>query len=449
MAQRRADESRERSPICELGDQRATGQARSSLRSARAPTKADRGASLGRAERHVACFAHAVADRLHPDALDPASQGPPSGEDALANAHPTLPNAAPYVPRTKRAALVAVVLLSFALAAWVAAPLWVAVLLGVVMAISTQRLFGRLAVTLGARRASWAAGMVTLGTGLFVAVTGALVLFALTNELMKLVAHLDEHGSSASLAGLIGDRGARAIDDLGVDTDRVYAWIRKELEAAASYVATLAALVVRTASYGVLGLVVALMTMYYVLLEGPRLARRIERIAPLEPRHTRALLFEAREVGRTAFIGTLATALVQGVLAGIGYAVLGVPQPVTWAVLTALASFLPVIGTAIVWVPVAGYLVMDGHPVRALLLAIYGVLIITSLADYVIRPRIVGSRGHGHPLLTLIALLGGIEVFGLAGLIVAPIFMSVFVAAFRLYEREVRTGGMPGSSQLT
>src|SRR5687767_11238368 len=85
-----------------------------------------------------------------------------------------------------------------------------------------------------------------------------------------------------------------------------------------------------------------------------RRSRRIDRIAQREPRHTRALLREAREVGRTAFIGTIATAVVQGVLAGFGYAALGVPHPVTWAVITALASFLPVIGTAIVWVPVAG-----------------------------------------------------------------------------------------------
>jgi predicted PurR-regulated permease PerM len=86
---------------------------------------------------------------------------------------------------------------------------------------------------------------------------------------------------------------------------------------------------------------------------------------------------------------------------------------------------------------------MEGHPVRAVLLVVWGVLIVTSLADYVIRPRIVGSRGHGHPLLTLIALLGGIEVFGLAGLIVGPINMSIFVAAFRLYEREVKAGIVP------
>lgn len=389
-----------------------------------------------------------MGERLPPELGDVTSHGPSSTDrlDHLRAGNPSLPSAAPYVQKTKRWALVAVVVVSFVLAAWVAAPLWVAVLLGVVMATSTQRIFVRVVRALGERRATWAAALVTLTTGLFVAVAGVLVLFTLTNELMKLVAHLDQHGRTGSLAGLVGERGAHAIAELGVDTDRLYGWARKELEAAASYAATLAALVVRTTSYGLLGLVVSLTTMYYVLLEGPKVARRIERIAPLEPRHTRALLQEAREVGRTAFIGTIATAIVQGVLAGVGYAVLGVPHPVTWAVVTALASFVPVIGTAIVWVPVSGYVLMDGHPVRALLLVAYGIVIITSLADYVIRPRIVGSHGHGHPLLTLIALLGGIEVFGLAGLIVAPIIMSIFVAAFRLYEREVRSGTMPGSA---
>jgi predicted PurR-regulated permease PerM len=384
-----------------------------------------------------------VASRIPP--VEDAEHPAPS-EDAprFGGGEPTLPNAAAYVPRTRKWALVGVVLLSFALAAWVAAPLWVAVLIGVVMAISAQRPYFALVRKLGEKRAAWAAGFVTFASGILAAAFCTLVLFTLANELMKIVQHLDQrHQGSGSLAALVGERGARAIAEIGVDTERVYGWAHKQLEAAATYAATLAAAVVRTTSYAVLGLVVSLMTMYYVLLEGTRLARRIERIAPLEPRHTRALIHEAREVGRTAFLGTIATAIVQGILAGIGFAALGVPQPVTWAVATALASFLPVIGTAIVWVPVSGYLLMEGHPVRAVLLVVWGVLIVTSLADYVIRPRIVGSRGHGHPLLTLIALLGGIEVFGLAGLIVGPIIMSIFVAAFRLYEREVKAGIVP------
>jgi predicted PurR-regulated permease PerM len=359
---------------------------------------------------------------------------------------PTVPELAPpAVSRTRTWALVAVLLLSFAGAAVIASPLWIAIVFGCVMAISTHHPYTLLCKKLHGR-SSLAAAIVTLGCGLLLAVAGSFVLIALTSELLKLVSHLEQYGSGGSLADLIGARGASAVERLGIDTARVTAWVQSELEAAASFAATTAALVVRTTSQAILGLVVALLTTYYVLREGPSIARRIEGVAPLEPRHTRALIQEAREVARTAFIGTIATAIVQGGLAGIGYAVLGVPQPVTWAVVTALASFLPVIGTLIVWIPIAGYLFVEGHPVRAIILVVWGILVVTSLADYVIRPRLIGGYGHGHPLLTLIALLGGLEIFGLAGFIIAPIVMSVFVAALRIYEREVR-GSPPRPSE--
>lgn len=354
------------------------------------------------------------------------------------------PEPVPVVAKRGRWALIGVVVLSFIGAAVVASPLWIAITLGGVTAISVQRPYRLLYRKLGGR-ASWAAGIVTLTSGLLLAFAGSSILIALANELMKLVAHLNAHGASGSLAALIGERPTQAIERIGIDTTKLYAWAQSELEAAASFAASTAAVVVRMTSQALLGLVVALLTMYYVLIEGPGIAQRIERIAPLEPLHTRALLAEAREVARTAFIGTIATAMVQGLLGGIGYAVLGVPQPLLWAVATALASFIPVIGTLLVWVPISAYLLVEGHPIRAIVMLAWGILVITSLADYVIRPRIVHGRGHGHPLLTLIALLGGIEIFGLAGLVIAPIIMSVFVAAFRLYEREVRTEQSPAA----
>ena len=361
---------------------------------------------------------------------------------------PSLPAPAPYVAKTKKWALVAVVLLSFAGALLVAAPLGIAIVLGVVMALSAQGPYRMLKRRIGEERKALAAALVTVVCGLLFAVASFVVALALANELLKVVAHLQQ-ANTDSLDDLIGAKATDAIQRLGVDTTRLYAWARGSLDAAATYLASAAAIVLRTASSAVLGLIVALMTMFYVLHQGQALALRIERVAPLEPRHTRELITEAREVGRTAFLGTIATAIVQGCLAGLGYVVLGVDEPVTWAVVTALASFVPVVGTFVVWAPIAAALLVDGHPVKAIILSIYGLLVITSLADYVIRPRIVGGRGHGHPLLTLIALLGGIEVFGLGGLIIAPILMSIFVAAFRLYERELGTGAVPGTKAAT
>lgn len=334
--------------------------------------------------------------------------------------------------------------LSFVAAGFVAAPLWIPIVLGCVMAISVQHPYRALAEKLG-DRSSWAALLITLAAGLVLAVIGTFVLIALAGELMKIVGRLDMK-EGGSLEGIIGAPTTHAIARAGFDTTKVYAWAQGQLREAASVAAGAAAVVLRTTSEAVLGLVVSLMTMYYMLREGAGFARRIEAIAPLEPRHTRALFTEAREVGRTAFIGTIFTAIIQGGIAGIGYAALGVPQPMTWAVVTALASFLPMIGTLTIWVPISAWLFINDHPAKALILAIWGALMVTSLADYVIRPRIVGGRGHGHPLLTLIALLGGIEVFGLAGLVIAPIVMSVSVAAFRLYEREIKNGGVPGTT---
>jgi predicted PurR-regulated permease PerM len=336
------------------------------------------------------------------------------------------------------------VAISLGLAATVAAPLWIPIVLGSLMAVSAHRPYRLLTRKLG-DRSRLAAALVTVISGVLLAVAGTVVLMALANELMKIVGHLDAR-NAGSLEGIIGTRATEVIARAGFDTSKVYDWLQSEVQEAASFLASAAAVVLRTTSEAILGFVVALITMFYMLREGAGLARRIEAIAPLEPRHTRELLTEARDVGRTAFLGTLATAVVQGAFAGVAYAVLGVPQPVTWAVVTAIASFLPLVGTLTVWVPVAGWLLFDGHPAKAVILCIWGALVVTFSVDYVIRPRFVGGRGHGHPLLTLIALLGGIEIFGLAGLVIAPIVMSVSVAAFRLYEREIRIGGVPGTT---
>jgi predicted PurR-regulated permease PerM len=162
----------------------------------------------------------------------------------------------------------------------------------------------------------------------------------------------------------------------------------------------------------------------------------LERILPLDPRHTRALILEFRDVGRNVVLGTLAASLAQGILAGASFAVFHVPHAVTWTVVTMIGSFVPVVGTSIGWAPPAVYLILHGHPVVGTILLLWGFLVVMTGTDYLIRPRLVG-RKVGHPLLVLVALLGGIEVLGLPGLIVAPVLMSLFVAVLRIYEREV------------
>src|SRR6185295_4942719 len=135
--------------------------------------------------------------------------------------------------------------------------------------------------------------------------------------------------------------GIRLASQFGLDEVELSHRIEAELGRATSYVGQAAALLVETTKTAVLGLVIGCVTMYYVLVEWPSIPVRLERVLPLDPRHTRALVLEFRDVGRSAIIGTMVTALFQGVLATIGYALCGLPHAFMWGLLTAVASFLP------------------------------------------------------------------------------------------------------------
>jgi predicted PurR-regulated permease PerM len=344
----------------------------------------------------------------------------------------------PVNPQTKRwhhIALTILVVCSFLTVAWIASPLWVGIALGTMMAFTAQPLFRRISTSIHSRRGS--AALITSVTGLASASVLTTTIYVITNELFDVAASFQNKIQRGSLAELIGERNARLLEHLGFRRTELMEKIKHELGVAVEYATRAIGVILETTTGATLGLIIALMTMYYVLLEWAHIAVRLERLLPLDPRHTRALILEFRDVGRSSFVGTIATALVQGLLAGIGFGIVGVPNTITFALLTALASFIPLVGTAMVWGPVAIYLAATDRLLAGVFILVWGLIVVMALADYVIRPRLVGSKGGGHPLLMLIALLGGIEVFGLAGLFVGPILMSLFLATLRIYEREI------------
>jgi predicted PurR-regulated permease PerM len=315
-----------------------------------------------------------------------------------------------------------------------AAPLLVGLALGTVVGFTAQPLHARLTAKLRQRR-KLAAAITTLLGGLALLGSGAAAVWVVAREIVHTV-HLVQRQLGGSPPLLNSPRMVRALAKLGLEREAVLARLREDLGHAADVAAHAAGLVVQASAGALLTLVVSLWTMYYVLVDWPRIARHLERVLPLSPVHTRALVDEFRDVGRRAFLGTVAGAFIQGTVAGVGFAVFGVPQPATWATLLGVLSFIPVVGTILGWLPPALWLLTTGHPVRALLLVVWSLVLVMAANDYVIRPRLVGGGGDAHPLLMLVALLGGISVFGVAGVIVGPIIMSLFVASAHIYERE-------------
>jgi predicted PurR-regulated permease PerM len=189
------------------------------------------------------------------------------------------------------------------------------------------------------------------------------------------------------------------------------------------------------------------MTSFFVLRHWTSNLALAERILPLHPAHTRVVLAEFQKVGGEVFIGTLLTGIAQGVLAGIGYAIVGVPEAALLGAVTAICSLVPAIGTMLVWVPVGVVLLILGQLGAGIFVLVWGVLVVGVLCDYVIRPKLVGGKGHVPTLLTFISLFGGIEVFGLMGLIVGPVIASVALALLRTYDQALRARASRGDAQ--
>jgi predicted PurR-regulated permease PerM len=306
------------------------------------------------------------------------------------------------------------------------------------MAFTMQPLHSRLEARLGGRR-SLAALITTLGTTLVASLLVAGVVYGATNELADAIVALQQRFDGAPLSEVIGERGHRLIERFGLSESELLQRIQSELGRAVGYLTAAAGLLLATTTSALISLLIGSITMFYALVEWATISTRLEKVLPLDPRHTRALVLEFRNVGRSALLGLVATAAVQAVLAAIGYAIFGVPRALSFGVLTGVASFVPVLATATVWVPVAIYLLLQGSTVSGILLVVWCVVLITGFGEYVLRPRLMGGsgKGKGQPLLMLVGVLGGIQLFGLPGIVVGPVMMSLFVAIFRIYEREV------------
>lgn len=318
-------------------------------------------------------------------------------------------------------------------AAYVAHPVWMGLMLGTTMGFTSEPVYRWLAPRLRYKRAL-AALLTTIFGGLVTLVAIGVVGYIAINEIVEMISEMQAPTPNE----ILGPWGERMLERLRISPEALVARINVALLSLSERAAGGVAEALTSMTSLMLTAVIAFFTMYYVLLEWAAIVRRLEHILPLDPRHTRALVTEFRAVGRSAFVGTMGTALAQGILAGIGYTIAGVSQPLLWGTVTMLASFVPVIGTAVVWLPITIATAVSGHTGAGVFLGIWGLLVVTAVSDYIIRPRLVGSKGQVHPLPLLVSLLGGVEMFGLMGVIVGPILMALCLSVLRIYEQERR-----------
>jgi predicted PurR-regulated permease PerM len=177
---------------------------------------------------------------------------------------------------------------------------------------------------------------------------------------------------------------------------------------------------------------VLLYTMYFFLMDGYLLVNKILYYLPLEDADEQRLLVRFTSVARATLKGTAVIGVLQGGLAGIAFAVAGIPSPAFWGLIMILLSILPGIGTAFVWVPAAIILAASGHVAKAVGLALFCGAVVGSL-DNLLRPRLVGKDTQMHELLIFFGTLGGILMFGVVGFIIGPIIAALFITVWDIY----------------
>jgi predicted PurR-regulated permease PerM len=228
---------------------------------------------------------------------------------------------------------------------------------------------------------------------------------------------------------VVGPALAWVQETTGVTFAQIQAWA---VEAAQAILKALAGLG-RAAFLGALGTVIGFALMMFILFFAIRdsegMFRALRALVPLEEREKSRLFDHLASVTRALVYGTGVTAIVQGTLIALGFAVVGLPSPLVFGVLAALAALVPLAGTPVVWVPAVIVLGMQGRWTAALVLLLWGGFVTT--IDNFLRPWLVSGRAEIGALTVFIGVLGGVAAFGPIGLILGPLVLALALALIR------------------
>lgn len=199
---------------------------------------------------------------------------------------------------------------------------------------------------------------------------------------------------------------------------------------------SVAALTRSTAAF-LLDLFIMLYAMFFFLLKGKEILARILYYLPLAPEDEDRMIEKFVSVTRATIKGSLVIGVIQGGLAGLGFAVAGIPASAFWGTVMAVLSIIPAIGSGFVWVPAVIWLFASGQTGAAIGLGVWCLIVVGSV-DNVLRPWLVGRDTKMSDLLVLISTLGGLFLFGAVGFILGPIVAALFVTIWDIYGRVFR-----------
>jgi predicted PurR-regulated permease PerM len=215
-----------------------------------------------------------------------------------------------------------------------------------------------------------------------------------------------------------------AVRRFGFEVTQVTDWIAQHATELSSAAAGYSLAFAANVSGLVVSFVFTIFAMFLLIRDGDRIVERIPGLLPFTPAQSEAMLLRIRDVIYASVYGVLVIAAIQGVLCGLMFWVLGIPSALLWGVLTVLTSVLPLVGSAAVWGPGVVYLLLTGQWPQAIILAVWGTVAISAVDNF-LRPKLVGGRVGLSELVMFFALLGGLQVFGILGIVIGPVLFAI------------------------
>ncbi len=180
-----------------------------------------------------------------------------------------------------------------------------------------------------------------------------------------------------------------------------------------------------------------LLVIFYLFRDGDRLKDYISELLPFPLSQQELVVNKFREMGRAVILGNGVSGIIQGVLAGIGFALSGLGSPFLWGTVAAFMAFLPIVGASIVFLPGTAILLIQGQAGTALVFLVYNVCY-SALIEYVAKPRLIGKGMRMNPLLVFIGVIGGLKLFGILGVVYGPLIMTIFLTLAEIYRLEYK-----------
>jgi predicted PurR-regulated permease PerM len=338
----------------------------------------------------------------------------------------------------QRYVLLGLVVTSVALTAVLISPFWTSLMLAAVLAASLRIPMTWLVGRLGGRR-EWAAGLVVVTLIVALVLPVAALLTVIAGQAVEGFQWLREALASQGIAGLV-ERLPRWLEPLGrrfiTSLPALLAELERSVGAGGGQAVSALGNILAITGSAIVKLVVALVALYFFLVDGHKLVAWLATNAPLAPGQFRELMGEFRRTAVSVLVATVATAGIQAGAALIGYLLAGAPGPLFLTTVTFLVALVPAVGGTVVVLAVALLQYATGHEVAAgfLLVWAFGVV---SMVDTLARPYLLRG-GMALPIgIVFLALLGGVAAFGVVGVLLGPLVVTFLIAALRIWRRDV------------